>query len=98
MGGDALRKLNLASPFAGSINAMLAATIGILVGASLFFMARQIEGKKARVLVEEGTGRRVVFRRSAGSLFFVPTRYWAFISTGLWLWMAIAAPNTLLLK
>ena len=65
------------------------AVAGVLAGLALFLTARKIESKKARVLVDPATNQRVVFRTSAGSFFFIPTRYWAFITPALGLAMAV---------
>ena len=58
--------------------------IGVAVGSvgaglSIWYIAKAISGKVVRRLVDPNTGKDVLFRRSAGSLFFIPTRYWAFI-------------------
>jgi hypothetical protein len=53
---------------------------GVLAGVAIYFSARAIESKKGRVLIDEATQRRIVFKPSAGSFFFIPTRYWAFIN------------------
>ena len=39
-------------------------------------------GRPRRVF-DPDTGRDVFVTRNAGSLFFIPTRYWAFIALGL---------------
>ncbi len=64
---------------------------GVLAGLALFFIARAIEAKKARVLVDPATNQQFRFRKTAGSFFFIPTRYWAFITPLLGLGMAAAA-------
>jgi hypothetical protein len=55
----------------------------LIAGGALFFIARKIESVPGRVLVDPATNQRVVFKKSAGSFFFIPTRYWAFILPGL---------------
>lgn len=52
---------------------------GLLAGAAIFFTARALDGREGRVLLDEKTGQRVLLKPTAGSFFFVPTRYWAFI-------------------
>ena len=64
---------------------------GGIAGAALFFIARSIESKPGRVLIDAVTNQRIVFKKSAGSFFFIPTRYWAFITPGLALLLAVAA-------
>lgn len=52
---------------------------GLVAAAGILLLTRWRESGEARVLVDEPTGQRVEVRRSAGSLFFIPTRYWAWI-------------------
>ena len=54
-----------------------------LAGVALWLFAQRIESEPARVLIDKATGREVRVGRSAGSFFFVPTRYWAFILPAL---------------
>jgi hypothetical protein len=51
---------------------------GLTMGLGSFLFARQMEKGTGRVFIDEQTGQRVVMGRSAGSLFFVPVRYWAY--------------------
>lgn len=55
----------------------------LLAGVAIWYFARRIESRPGRVLIDNATGREFTLRRSAGTLFFVPTRYWAFIVPGL---------------
>jgi hypothetical protein len=52
---------------------------GLISGLGAFLLARRIEGGEGRVLIDEATGQRIVIRPRAGSLFFIPTRYWAYV-------------------
>ncbi|MGV9007652.1 MAG: hypothetical protein ACOH1H_13050 [Brevundimonas sp.] len=52
---------------------------GLLAGLATFLAARKLEEGQGRAFIDEATQQRIVVRRSAGSLFFVPTRYWAYI-------------------
>lgn len=62
----------------------ICAAISGAVGAALiWFVARAFEGGPTRRLVDPDSGQQYVIRRSAGSLFFIPTRYWAFIVLAL---------------
>lgn len=67
---------------ADSDTAMAVAVIvaGLLTGLGSFLLARKLEGGEGRAFIDEATGQRIVVRRSAGSLFFVPTRYWAYVA------------------
>ena len=47
--------------------------------AAIWFLARALTGRNKRTLVDPATGQQYVFASNAGSLFFIPTRYWAFI-------------------
>src|SRR4051812_16776552 len=50
-----------------------------VTAAAIFVAVDKLEAKAAdRVLVDEATGQRVVFRKTAGSFFFIPTRYWTY--------------------
>lgn len=65
--------------------------IGGLIGAvATFFFARWREGGEARVFVDEATGQRIEVRPSAGSLFFIPTRYWPWIVLGVSVLMGVS--------
>ena len=55
------------------------ALMGLLAGSALFVVAAKVESKPARILVDPATNQQIKFRSSAGSFFFVPTRYWAWI-------------------
>ena len=59
--------------------AVMLITGGLVSGLGSFFLARKIESGEARAFIDEKTGQRIVVRRSAGSLFFIPTRYWAYV-------------------
>lgn len=57
---------------------------GVFAAIGIFLFARWREGgEPERVFIDEATGQRIAVRRSAGSLFFIPTRYWTWIVLGL---------------
>lgn len=60
--------------------AVMMITGGLVAGLGSFFLARKIESGEARAFIDEKTGQRIVVRKSAGSLFFIPTRYWAYVA------------------
>lgn len=66
---------------------LVAAVLGFVgaigAGVAIFFAARKFEGKVERTLIDQQTGQEVVLRRNAGSLFFIPTRFWAYIVPAL---------------
>lgn len=64
------------------IGVVYTAMIG-LAGIAIWFFTQRIESEPAQLFIEKATGREIAVRRSAGSLFFIPTRYWAFILPGL---------------
>ena len=69
--------------FASNADASAAATLitgGLIAGLASFLFARKIEGGEGRAFIDEATGQRIVVRRTAGSLFFIPTRYWAYVA------------------
>lgn len=51
----------------------------ILGGIVIWLIASRIENETGPTYVEKLSGREITIQRSAGSLFFVPTRYWAFV-------------------
>jgi hypothetical protein len=67
----------------GVLSGLVCVVAGALAGLAIWAIAHHIESEPGRVFIEQATGRQVVFKRSAGSLFFIPTRYWAFIVVGL---------------
>ena len=67
-------------PQGGDVSlAVTVITGGLVAGLGSFFLARKIESGEARAFIDEKTGERIVVRRNAGSLFFIPTRYWAYV-------------------
>lgn len=69
--------------FPGDPDASAAATVitaGLVAGLASFLFARKIEGGEGRAFIDEATGQRIVVKRSAGSLFFIPTRWWAYVA------------------
>ena len=63
----------------------------LIAGAGLFFIARKIESEPGRTLIDAATNQRIVFKKNAGSFFFIPTRYWAFILPCLMALLAVSA-------
>ena len=55
------------------------AVAGVVSGVALWFVARALDGREGRFMIDEKTGQRVELRKTAGSFFFIPTRFWAFI-------------------
>ncbi|MGV8928926.1 MAG: hypothetical protein ACOH1E_04185 [Brevundimonas sp.] len=53
---------------------------GLVAGLGSFLLARQIEKGEGRAFIDEATQQRIVVRKHAGSLFFIPTRYWAYVA------------------
>lgn len=70
-------KLHL--PLAGVIHVV---TQG-LAGITLWLLTRRIEDTPARVFIEKSTGREIRVKRSAGTFFFVRTRYWSYLLPAL---------------
>ena len=46
---------------------------------AIFFLARSLEAKKPRVLLDQATNKRVALRANAGHFFFVPMRWWPYV-------------------
>jgi hypothetical protein len=71
-----------------------AGSIGFLVGGGaaalgIHLVASWREHGQARAVSNEATGERIEVHPSAGSLFFIPTRFWSWIVLALF--FAIAA-------
>ena len=67
---------------------------GLLAGLGSFLLARQIEKGEGRAFIDEATQQRIVVRKHAGSLFFVPTRYWAYVAPVLGIALAFVVMAT----
>jgi hypothetical protein len=63
------------------------------VGAGIWFFAKTIEDRPGQVLIDKTTGHEITIRPNAGSLFFIPTRYWAFIIPGLSAMILLLPPS-----
>lgn len=71
------------------------AKLGMIIGAALsaamiFFFARWRENQPARVFIDQATGQHIEVRQSAGSLFFIPMRFWTWIVLALSALMVIS--------
>jgi hypothetical protein len=67
----------------GAISGLVFVAASGLGALGIWLIAHRIESEPGRVFIEKQTGREIVVRRSAGSLFFIPTRYWSFIVVGI---------------
>ena len=67
---------------------------GLVAGLGSFLFARQIEKGEGRAFIDEATQQRIVVRKHAGSLFFVPTRYWAYVAPVLGIGLAVLMMTT----
>ncbi|HYD87267.1 MAG TPA: hypothetical protein VEA80_07320 [Vitreimonas sp.] len=67
---------------------------GLLATTGVYLFARWREQGEGRVFVDEATGERIEVRPSAGSLFFIPTRFWTWIVLALTLGIAALAFNS----
>ena len=56
---------------------------GILAASGIYFFAQWRESGESRVFIDEASGQRIEVRQSAGSLFFIPTRFWTWIVLAL---------------
>ena len=78
-------------------NTAMAASVvigGLLAGLGSFLLARQIEKGEGRVFIDEATQQRIVVRKHAGSLFFIPTRYWAYVAPVIGIAFAVLVMTT----
>jgi hypothetical protein len=67
---------------------------GLFAGLGAFLLARQIEKGEGRAFIDEATQQRIVVRKHAGSLFFIPTRYWAYVAPVLGIGLAVLMMTT----
>ncbi|HYC66731.1 hypothetical protein [Brevundimonas sp.] len=67
---------------------------GLVAGLGSFLFARQFEKGEGRAFIDEATQQRIVVRKHAGSLFFVPTRYWAYVAPVLGIALAVLMMTT----
>ncbi len=77
----------LHAPYGASL-ALAYAVSGAICCVAILQMAKALSGPTGRVLVDRDTGQEVHIHRSAGSLFFIPTRIWGFIALALGVIMA----------
>lgn len=81
MGAEALStSLHLAQPIAPTISLALGL---ILTAGQNYAFTRWRERGEPQIFIEEATGQRIEVRPNAGSLFFIPMRYWTWIALGL---------------
>jgi hypothetical protein len=80
MGAAAAKEIVTLYPFPVGTQVNLVFLIGgALSAAMIYFFAAWREGAPARMFVDEVSGERMEVRASAGSLFFIPMRWWAWI-------------------
>ncbi len=63
----------------------------VVAGGLIWLLARKLDARPLRVLVDPATEQRIYFKKDAGSLFFIPTRVWAYIVGALGLLGLIGA-------
>jgi len=68
------------------------AICGVIAGFGVWLFAARFEQQPGRVFIDKATGREITVRRTAGSLFFIPTKYWAFIGAALCILVGLQAP------
>ncbi len=73
-----------------SYRGLFAAVLGVVAGFAIWFITKAIEDKPGRIFIDKATGQEIKVGANAGSFFFVPTRYWAFIVVGLGLLAGVA--------
>lgn len=55
------------------------ALTGAIGGLGCFLFDRYMRSRPGRVFIDEQSGQRIKVGANAGSLFFIPVRFWAFI-------------------
>lgn len=68
----------------------IAGLFGLLAAGSIHLVAKTIESRPKRLLVDEASGQRFTFGASAGSFFFIPMRIWPAITAAIWVLIAVA--------
>jgi membrane protein implicated in regulation of membrane protease activity len=56
---------------------------GALAGVGIWLFQQQMDKRPKRAFVDEATGQRFEVGADAGSFFFIPTKFWAFIVPAL---------------
>ncbi|HEX8901804.1 hypothetical protein [Vitreimonas sp.] len=84
--GDALMT-QFAMPY-GPANSAGIIIGGVLAAIGMVLLTRWREQGESRTFIDERTGERIEVRPNAGSLFFIPTRYWSWIMLALTALMA----------
>jgi hypothetical protein len=74
-----------------SIVCAIAAICAFAAAGSTYWLAQRIENVPPRILIDKATGREIKVRKSAGSLFFIPVRYWPYLTLALWVLLALGA-------
>jgi hypothetical protein len=87
--GSLIAAIGPAVGHAAWITAALTILGGLVAGGIIFAISRWIENRPGRTLVDQATGQTIVWRKSAGSLFFIPTRFWAAIAPAIYIVSAI---------
>lgn len=62
-----------------------------LAALAIWLLVNHIEGEPGRTFIDKATGHEFEVRNSAGSLFFIPTRYWAYIVVAAGVFAAVQA-------
>jgi len=83
-----VRSLFGAAPI-GPAQALLPLLTGLVAGGAIWFAAKALEARPDRIFIDKATGREIKVGANAGSFFFIPTRYWAFIALGLGALLAV---------
>ena len=61
------------------INGVAFAGCFVAAGGALWFIARRVEARPGRVMIDKETGREITIGGGAGSFMFIPTRYCAIL-------------------
>jgi hypothetical protein len=56
---------------------------GVLAGVGIWLFDQRMDKRPKRVLIDEASGQRFAVGADAGSFFFIPTKFWAFIVPAL---------------
>jgi hypothetical protein len=87
LSGFITTNLNLAQPWSTALGVVITGIASTL----LWIFTHNVESEIDNVFIEKATGREIVVRRSAGSFFFIPTRYWVYLMPALAAFFGIVA-------
>ena len=72
------------------MQALTATVAGLSSAGVVWFASKKLEERPGRVFIDKATGQEIKVGASAGSFFFIPTRYWTYILLTIGLAMTVS--------